>query len=398
VPGIESIASPTTVHIGLNLLYLVPGETGGMEVYARELIPRLVAAAPQHQFTAFVNREAKRAGDGPWGELIGMVTVPVDATSRIHRVRAEQLLLPIAARRQGIDLLHSLASTAPGWGPYRQVVTIHDLIYATIPESHPGIRSRGMRALVPMAARRSDRIITDSRATADDVERFIGIDPAKLDVVPLGVGTTLRATPLDGAELRDRLECSPDRELVLTVSAKLPHKNLLRLLGALASIERSQRPLLVLPGYPTPHEQELRSGAAELGIDDDVRFLGWISAAELEGLYAAASCFVFPSLAEGFGLPVLEAMVRGVPVACSARGSLAEVVGDAALLFDPESEPAIADAIRAVLGDPALRERLRQAGRTQAARFTWSATADGTLASYERTLSIPAAGDAQPAA
>ena len=86
-----------------------------------------------------------------------------------------------------------------------------------------------------------------------------------------------------------------------------------------------------------------------------MRFLGWISAAELEGLYAAASCFVFPSLAEGFGLPVLEAMARGVPVACSARGSLAEVAGDAALLFDPESEPAIADAIRAVLGDSALR-------------------------------------------
>ena len=378
------------MHFGLNLLYLVPGETGGMEVYARELIPRLVAAAPQHRFTAFVNREAKRAGGGPWGELTGMVTVPVDATSRVGRVRAEQSLLPIAARRQGIDLLHSLASTAPGWGPYRQVVTIHDLIYATIPETHPGIRSWGMRALVPMCARRSDRIITDSRATAVDVDRFIGIDPAKVDVVPLGVGTTLRAAPLDGGELRDRLGCSPDRELVLTVSAKRPHKNLLRLLGALALIERSQRPLLVLPGYPTPHELELQIRAAELGIDRDVRFLGWISAAELEGLYAAACCFVFPSLAEGFGLPVLEAMARGVPVACSASGSLAEVAGDAALLFDPESEPAIAGAIRDLLGNPALRHRLRNAGRAQAARFTWSATADGTLASYERALSAGA--------
>jgi glycosyltransferase involved in cell wall biosynthesis len=384
--GIEPIASRSTVHVGLNLLYLVPGETGGMEVYARELIPRLVAAAPQHRFTAFVNREAKRAADGPWGELIGMVTVPVDATSRVHRVRAEQLLLPVAAQRQRIDLLHSLASTAPGWGPYQQVVTIHDLIYATIPETHPGIRAWGMHALVPLAARRSDRIIADSRATAVDVERLIGIDPAKIDVVPLGVGTTLRAEPLDGRELREWLGCGPDRELVLTVSAKLPHKNLMRLLGALALIDADRRPLLVAPGYPTPHEQDLRSRAAELGIERDVRFLGWISAAELEGLYAAASCSVFPSLAEGFGLPVLEAMVRGVPVACSARGSLAEVAGDAALLFDPESEQAIAEAMRNLLGDPALRDRLRTAGRAQAARFTWSATADGTLASYERAL------------
>ena len=156
-------------------------------------------------------------------------------------------------------------------------------------------------------------------------------------------------------------------------------------------IDPSQRPVLVLPGYATPHEQELRRRAAELGVDGDVRFLGWISASELEGLYAAASCFVFPSLAEGFGLPVLEAMVRGVPVACSARGSLAEVAGDAALLFDPESEPAIADAIRNLLGDFALRGRLRAAGHAQAARFTWSATADGTLASYERALSAGAA-------
>ena len=148
----------------------------------------------------------------------------------------------------------------------------------------------------------------------------------------------------------------------------------------------------MLPGYPTPHEQELRSRAAELGIDRDVRFLGWISAAELEGLYAAASCFVFPSLAEGFGLPVLEAMARGVPVACSARGSLAEVAGDAALLFDPESEPAIADAIRNLLSNSALRDRLRAAGRAQAARFPWSACADGTLASYERALGSSGAG------
>ena len=378
------------MRIGLNLLFLVPGETGGMEVYARELIPRLVAAAPQHRFTAFVNRETKRANDGPWGELIGMVTVPVDATSRIHRVRAEQLLLPIAARRQRVDLLHSLASTAPGSGPYRRVLTIHDLIYATIPETHPGVRAWGMRALVPFAARRSHRIITDSRATADDVERLIGIDPSKIDVVALGVGTTLRAAPMDDQNLRERLGCGPDRELMLTVSAKLPHKNLRRLLGAMALIERNRRPLLVLPGYATPHEQELRARAAELGIEADVRFLGWISAAELEGLYAAASGFVFPSLAEGFGLPVLEAMARGVPVACSARGSLAEVAGDAARLFDPESEPAIADAIRDLLGDAALGDRLRQAGRARAAQFTWSATADGTLASYERALSAAA--------
>ena len=170
------------------------------------------------------------------------------------------------------------------------------------------------------------------------------------------------------------------------MSAKRPHKNLARLLEALALLPADRRPMLVVPGYPTWYETELRERAAALGVIDDVRFLAWVEAAELEALYALADCFVFPSLYEGFGLPVLEAMSRGVPVACSDRSSLPEVAGDAALLFDPESPPAIADAIERLLVDEALAARLREAGRAQAARFTWEATARGTLASYERAL------------
>ena len=126
--------------------------------------------------------------------------------------------------------------------------------------------------------------------------------------------------------------------------------------------------------------------AADLGLRPDTRFLGWVSPADLEGLYALASCFVFPSLYEGFGLPVLEAMERGVPVACSNRGSLAEVAGGAARLFDPESPRSIAEAIEALLSDPAERERLAHAGRANAARFTWAETARRTLRTYELAL------------
>ena len=209
----------------------------------------------------------------------------------------------------------------------------------------------------------------------------------KIDVVPLGVGAPPRAAPLDEAELRTRLGAG-ERRIVLSVSAKLAHKNLRRLIGALALIDRERRPLLVLPGYPTPHEAQLRAHAAALGLTDDVRFLGWVPAQELEGLYAAAACFVFPSLAEGFGLPVLEAMARGVPVACSGRGSLAEVAGDAALLFDPESEPAIAGAIRRLIDDHAEATRLAAAGRERAARFSWRRTATGTLSTYRQVMDL----------
>jgi glycosyltransferase involved in cell wall biosynthesis len=374
------------MHIGLNLIFLIPGATGGMEIYARELIPELVAAAPEVRFTAFVNREAAAAGDGPWGELIPAVTVPLNASNRFEWVRGEQQLLPRLAARSGVDLLHSLASTAPAWGLFRRVVTIHDLSYRVVPEAHLGLLGLGMRVLVPLAAHRSDRVIVPAASTRAELDRVLRVSPAKVDVVPQGLGASPRVAPMPEHVLRARLGAG-DRPVALCVAAKRPHKNLMRLVAALALIPAERRPLLVLPGYPTAHEDELRRRAVELGVEADVRLLGWVAADELEGLYAVAACFVFPSLNEGFGLPVLEAMARGLPVACSGRGSLAEVAGDAALRFDPESEPAIAAAIERLLEDPAEAGRLRAAGLARVTQFSWTATAAGTLAAYERTLS-----------
>lgn len=371
------------MHIGLNLVFLVPGHTGGMEVAARELLPALVDAAPGVRFTAFVNREAAEA-DGPWHDVMPSVTVPVRASNRVEWVRGEQLLLPRLAQRAGVDLVHSLGSTGPARGRFRRVVTIHDLIYKRFPEAHFGLRALGMQILVPLAARRSDRVIADSRSTRDDIVELLKIPADKVDVVPLAARPP-RSAPEPEAQLRARLGLG-DRPLVVSTSAKRPHKNLRRLLEAHARLDRP-RPLLVLPGYPTEHERELRDQAAGLGIADDVLFLGWMEDPALEGLLAAAACVAFPSLYEGFGLPVLEAMMRGVPVVCSARSSLAEVAGDAALLADPEDPAAIADAIQRVLADPGLAADLVRRGHEQAARFTWRATAEGCLASYERALS-----------
>ncbi len=373
-------------HVGLNLIFLVPGETGGMEVAARELIPALVAEAPPGmRFTAFVNREAAAAGDGPWGELLPAVTVPVHARNRVQWVLGEQALLPRLAARAGVDLVHSLASTAPLWGRFRRVVTVHDLIYARFPEAHAGLRDKGMRVLVPGAVRRSDRVIADSRSTRDDLVTLLGVRPERIDVVPLGLGAVRRSEPLPERDVRAQFELG-ERAVVLSLSAKRPHKNLLALIGALARIVPEQRPVLVIPGYPTAHELELRARADALGVAADVRFPAWLSSAELEGLWSIARAFVFPSLYEGFGLPVLEAMARGVPVACSNASSLPEVAGDAAVLFDPRAEAAIAEAISRVLSDESLRARLRALGTAQVRRFTWERTARLTLESYARAM------------
>jgi glycosyltransferase involved in cell wall biosynthesis len=187
------------------------------------------------------------------------------------------------------------------------------------------------------------------------------------------------------APLRERLRLG-ERPVLLSLSAKRPHKNLLALIGALALLPVEERPVLVLAGYPTEHEVQLRERARTLGLDRDVRFAGWLSDAEVEGLWAIADAFVFPSLYEGFGLPVLEAMARGVPVACSNASSLPEVAGDAALLFDPRDEAAIADALQRLLGDAALAERLRVAGGERVRQFTWERTARATIDSYRRAL------------
>jgi len=377
-------ALSATMHVGLNLVFLVPGETGGMEVYARELIAALATGRPDLRLTAFVNREAAASGDS-WAQVADVVTVPVHARNRVQWVRGEQQLLPGLARKAGVDVLHSLASTAPISGRFRRVVTIHDLHYRVVPEAHFGVRGLGMRVLVPLAAHRSHRIIAISQSTAADIRRYLRVPPSRVDVIPEGVGASPAGDPEPEAALRERHGLG-DRAVALSVSAKRPHKNLMALLEAVAAIPAQRRPVLVIPGYATPHEQQLRERAQALGIGDDVRFLGWVSGAELEGLYALASVFVFPSLYEGFGLPVLEAMRRGVPVACSNRSSLPEVAGDAALLFDPEDPRAITAAVERLLRDPADAQRLRAAGREQAARFTWAATARATVASYERAL------------
>jgi glycosyltransferase involved in cell wall biosynthesis len=378
------------MHVGLDLLYLVPGQTGGRETYARELVPAMQQHDPELELVAFVNRDAGPRLAAELGERVRAVTLPVSAHSRAQWALGELALVSVAAQRAHVDVLHSMANFAPPWGRFRRIVTIHDLHYRAVPELLTPANRVATSALVSLAARRAQRIIAVSAAGAEEIVAGLGVARARIDVVPNGVrlpaSATTPAPPLSSTtdDLRARLRLD-DRPLALAVATHLPHKNLPALIDALALIAPAERPLLAIAGHDTD-DGRLQAQAAAAGVGEDVRLLGHCSTAELDALYALATCLVLPTLHEGFGLPAIEAMARSLPIACSDIPALREVGGSAALYFDPRSPAQIAAAIGELIADTGLAERLRELGRVQAARFSWAAAAAGTLESYRRAL------------
>jgi glycosyltransferase involved in cell wall biosynthesis len=370
------------MRVGLDLLYLVPGETGGRETYARELVPAMQELAPELELVAFVNRDAGSRFVAELGEGIDAVVVPVSARNRAQWALGELGLVSMAAHRARVELLHSMANFAPAWGPFRRVVTIHDLQYIAVPELLSWPVRKTTHGMVSMAAHRAHRIIAVSGAGRDEITAGLGIPGERVDVVPNGV----RSPPLAPATagVRERYQLG-ERRVILSVATNLPHKNLPVLLDALALIDPEERPLLVLAGHGT-QEQSLWTQAFAAGVAEDVRPLGGLSRDELDSVYAIADCLVLPTLHEGFGLPAIEAMARSIPVVCSDIPALREVAGSAALYFDPRAPEQITAAIAAVITDTVLAERLRAQGLKRAAEFSWDAAAQGTLESYRRAM------------
>jgi glycosyltransferase involved in cell wall biosynthesis len=374
------------MRVGLNLVYLVE-DSGGSGTYARQLVPNLIEADPDLEITAWIGTTAPRWIERePWACEVRWVRIPVPGVGTPWHLWHELVGIGAAARARKLDVVHGLANLAPVVHPgTATVTTILDVIWMHHPEAAGARFRRVMKVLVPIVGRSSTRLIAISAAARDDIAATLHLDESKFDVTPLGMASIEAHTDgLNEDHVRDKLGLRAG-PIVLCVAAKRPHKNLDGLIRALARLA-DPRPLLVLPGSPTDYEQELRGLAARLGLEGDVAFPGWLSDAELDSLYAAASCFVLPSRQEGFGLPVLEAMARGVPVACSNTSSLPEVAGDAALLFDPGDERAIAAQIDRLLRDRSLADVLAERGARRCELFTWRNTAQLTLESYARAF------------
>jgi glycosyltransferase involved in cell wall biosynthesis len=372
------------LRAGINAIFLEPG-MGGLETYVLELTPALLEADSSLRLSVLCNARGRELLTAqPWARDVELITPRL----AVRGLRALYELGPLGLRAGRFDVLHSPALTGPLATRAANVVVVADTTWITVPDLGKGQAAtvRLWQAIVPQVARRADRVVAISSASASDIERLLGVPRERIDVVPLGYGTPPRVQPTPADELRSRLALG-DGPIVLNVAMQKVHKNQRALVRALPAVrEAVPGTQLVLPGAATPYEEELRAEAARHGIGEAVVFPGYVDDADLEGLYAAASAFVFPSLNEGFGMPVLEAMGRGVPVVTSSVSSLPEVAGDAALLVDPTSVDEIAGATARVLTDAALRERLVASGRRRPAAFTWERAAEGTLESWRRAL------------
>jgi glycosyltransferase involved in cell wall biosynthesis len=291
----------------------------------------------------------------------------VQAASQPRWALGEAVAVARAAAAARVDVLHSPANFTPAFGPFARVLTLHDLMYRRTPEMVPALTRRLTDAMLVPGARRAHRLITATEVSRTEIVEELGIPAERIAVIPHGVTPPPSRTP--------RPIDTGGRRLVLAVGTNVPHKNHAALLRGLAA--RTERPLLAIAGHGT---EALDPGA--FGVQDDVRLYGAVDPDTLEDLYAAASSYVTATRHEGFGLPVIEALLRGLPVAASDIPVLREVAGGLATFFDPDDPAAVATALGPLPDRSA-------AGRAHAARFTWAASAEATVAAYECALRGP---------
>jgi alpha-1,3-rhamnosyl/mannosyltransferase len=315
--------------------------------------------------------------------------MPLDYGNRLPRLIGPQLLTPLSMRAARAQVVHGPANTLPlvrvG---IPGVVTIHDLAIYEHPEWFPRGQWFATRVLVPQSVRRAKLIVCPSQATMAAAARHFGIAPAHCRVIPHGVEPEF-ALPISAA-VRHQVQARyalPQRYL-LQVGTVQPRKNYLTSLRALSRLPASQRlPLVVVGGFGWGYDPVVEA-VQTLGLTPWVRFVGYAGMGDLPALYQLASALVFPSLDEGFGLPVLEAFAAGTPVIASNAGAIPEVAGNAALLGPAEDDEWLADAISRLLDEGELRDRQVAAGRARAALFTWPASAAAHAGAYDA-----AAGD-----
>jgi glycosyltransferase involved in cell wall biosynthesis len=362
------------MRIGIEVSVLQTSRAGSA-VYTRNLLTHLQAIAPRHRFVPYRFGAARRPGFRRRLESVLRDTVWM------------HLALPLRVWRDRVDVFHAPAYTVPLALPCPSVLTVHDLTIVKFPEwfDHPWFRVYA-RAMLPILVRRVARVVTVSQFSKRDLMKCYGLPDEKIRVIPNAVDHRLFHVRYDPQAVRAAVQrFGIGGEYILSVGTLEPRKNLTRLVQAFARLRARgvDDHRLVVVGEKGWKYEAIFEAVRTLGLEGEVRFLGRVPQSDLPLLYRGAALFAYPSLYEGFGLPVLEAMACGCPVVCSDRSAMPEVGGPAAILVDPEDPEALAGAMSQVLGDRSLADAMRARGRTWAAEFHWEKAARALLALYE---------------
>lgn len=355
----------------------------GISQYIYQLLRHLPQADPELDYTVFTS---ERGGD--LGGMLRYLT-PLPTGRPLVRILWEQALQPWVLRRAHLDLIHGLAYVLPLWLTVPAVLTIYDLTVFQVPERFRSANRSYLRLMTRLSARRAQMVCAISESTRADIVRRLGVPRERVTVVYPGCDSRFVPQPVDEV-VAFRARRGLAERFVLYLGTLEPRKNVAALVRAFAEVVESNRQEfphhLVLAGARGWHYADVFAEVERLGLQDRVHFPGFVPASEQPLWYAAAEVFVYPSLYEGFGLPVLEAMACGTPVLTSNAASLPEVVGAAGLTVAPEDEAALADCLRELLRDGPLRASLRERGLLQARRFSWLESARAQTRTYRTIL------------
>ena len=371
------------ISIGINAHLLSP-ESGyrraGIHQYIVQVLRHLPLLNDRSHYTVYTrDRQAI-------GERSGMVIVSSSwpTERRSMRILWEQSAWPIMAARERFDLLHSMAFVTPVVGKIPTIVTVYDLSFIHFPEKFPALQRFYLHSQTARSVKQARRVITISEASRQDLQQHFAVPMDKVDVVLPGVEPIFQ--PISEEQIAAfREEKGLTGNFILHVGTLQPRKNIPILLEAVARLE-DQRIDLVLAGAKGWQYDEIFSQVKSLGLVNRVRFTGYVQDEELPFWYNAAKVLVFPSVYEGFGMPIVEAMACGTPVVAARSSSIPEAGGEAALYFDPQDVDTLAQHLTDILSDKYLADRMRISGIEQAQKFSWERAGLETSQVYARAL------------
>jgi glycosyltransferase involved in cell wall biosynthesis len=383
------------MRIGINTIGFWPGKIGGAETYLRNLIDQLQNLDTDDEYTVLCDESVMGEFNlaNPRFKL-KMSSYRKSSPKKVLRTLGKALLrvdiLKAEPRYLNLDLVHHpLALMKASWAAIPSVITFYDLQHKFFPQFFSQDELARRNKIYLQSATMASRIIAISHHTKKSLVEYCGIDEEKIDVVHIGPGPGYKPRKADGSLSAIRGKYGLDRPFMLYPAANWPHKNHAALLQALRILKQEHHfeGQLVLTGIAVTSFDALVKKAVELGVGENLKIIGYVPGEDLPILYNLAELMVFPSLFEGFGIPVVEAMASGCPVACSNTTSLPEVIGDAGVMFDPSSPEDIAHVVARLWHDQGLRAAQRQRGIERAALFSWGDMARKTHYIYHKALS-----------